>query len=410
MGHRGTMRNVILLTIDTLRRDVLGCYGGGVTPFLDSIRNHCIQFNQAYSTGPYTQAAFLGILTSSYYLEHGKEKMLSGKRALISEVLQRAGIPTAGFHSNPYISTYFGWNRGWDVFYDSMADEVDEKTPYIKANEINRKVDTWLSSHVRGGAYKPFFLWVHYMDLHEPYIPDPKYVDMVDPSLQITEEEMFRLFKDVLLKRDVSDPGRVEVLRKLYRAHVREVDDGLRDFFRILEKWNVLRQSWVLLTTDHGDEFGEHGGLSHDGKMYSELVHVPLIIYEPTKEQREMCNVLVSTIDIPPTIIHLFGLRQVHEFQGHSLLPLSDYSSRGVFGEAMDKQGSHENGKEKEIHYYKEGDLKIIYRERDDSWELYNLKVDPEEMNNVIEGSPQAEAMKQKVRPRVRRYQREKAL
>jgi hypothetical protein len=72
----------------------------------------------------------------------------------------------------------------------------------------------------------------------------------------------------------------------------------------------------------------------------------------------------------------------------------------------MDKQGSHENGKEKEIHYYKEGDLKIIYRERDDSWELYNLKVDPEEMNNVIEGSPQAEAMKQKVRPRVRRYQK----
>jgi len=400
------MINVILLTIDSLRRDVLGSYGGGFTPFLDSIQNRCIQFNQAYSTGPYTQAAFTGILTSSYYLEHGKQKMLSWERVLISEVLEKAGITTTGFHSNPYISTYLGWNRGWDVFYDSMGDDVDEKTPYIKAKEINRKVDAWLSSHVQAGTCKPFFLWVHYMDLHEPYIPDRKYINIVDPSLQMTEDEMFRLFKDVLLKRDVSDRGRVEVLRKLYCAHVREIDDALKDFFGILEKRNVLKESWVILTTDHGDEFGEHGGLSHDGKMYSELVHVPLMIYEPTKEQREMCNVLVSTIDIPPTIVYLFGLRPVHHFQGHSLLPLSDYPVRGVFGEAMDKQGSHENGEEKEIHYYRERDFKIIYRERDDAWELYNLKIDPKEINNIIEGSPQAEAMKQNLRPRIRRYQK----
>jgi arylsulfatase A-like enzyme len=400
------MRNVILLTIDTLRRDVLGCYGGGFTPFLDSIQNHCIQFNQAYSTGPYTQAAFTGILTSSYYLQHGKQKMLSWKRVLISEVLEKAAIATAGFHSNPYISTYFGWNRGWDVFYDSLEDEVDEKTPYIKAKEINRKVDTWLSSHVRAETYKPFFLWVHYMDVHEPYIPSRKYIDMVEPSLQMTEDEMFQLFKDVLLKRDVSDGGKVEILRKLYNAHVLEVDDALKDFFGILGKWNVLKESWVILTTDHGDEFGEHGGLSHDGKMYSELVHVPLTIYEPIKKQREMCNALVSTIDISPTIVYLFGLRQVNHFQGYSLLPLDDYPVRGVFGEAMDKQGSHENGEEKEIYYSMEGDFKIIYRERDDSWELYNLKFDPKEMNTIIGGSPHAEAMKRNLTSRVRRYQK----
>lgn len=197
----------------------------------------------------------------------------------------------------------------------------------------------------------------------------------------------------------------MEILRKLYSGHVLEVDDALKDFFGILEKWNVLKESRVILTTDHGDEFGEHGGLSHDGKMYSELVHVPLIIYEPMKEQREMSNVLVSTIDIPPTIVYLFGLRQVNHFQGHSLLPLGDYPVRGVFGEAMDKQGSHENGEEKGIYYSREGDFKIIYRERDDSWELYNLEVDPKEMNNIIEGSPHAEAMKQNLRSRLRRYQ-----
>ncbi len=401
------MKNVILLTIDTVRRDVLGCYGGGnLTPFIDSIQDHCIRFNQAHSSGPYTQAAFPGILTSSYYLEYGRQKMLSGERVLISEVLNKSGIVSAGFHSNPYISGYFGWNRGWDVFYDSMEDEVSDMIPYIKAERINKKVDTWLSSHVSAARDKPFFLWVHYMDVHEPYIPDRKYIDRVDPSIRLNEKEMYQLFKEFLLKRNVSDRGIVELLRKLYCAHVREVDDSVRELFGILEKWNALKDSWIVITTDHGDEFGEHGGLSHDGKMYSELVHVPLIVYEPGREKGQVCDTLVSTIDIPPTIAYLFGLNPVKAFQGHSLLPPKDYPVKGVFGEAVDKHGSQEKGEEKEVHYYREGNLKIIYRERDDSWELYDLESDPKEQSNIVETHPEAEMMKEKVRPRVKRYQR----
>jgi len=400
------MKNIVLLTIDTLRRDVLGCYGGGnLTPFIDSIQNRSIRFNNAHSTGPYTQAAFPGILTSSYYLDFGKQRMLSTKRVLVSEALKKAGMTTAGFHSNPYFSSYLGWDRGWDVFYDSMEDEIDEKTPYIKAEKINKKVDTWLSSHVSQESYNPFFLWVHYMDIHEPYIPGRKYIDMVDSSIDLSEEEMLRLFKEVLLRRDVSDQEIVELLRKLYNAHVREVDDAVKEFFGILEKRNVLKDSWVILTTDHGDEFGEHGGLSHDGKMYSELVHIPLIVYGPGQERSEVCDTLVSTIDISPTILYLFGLNSPEAFQGHPLFPLKDYPIKGIFGEAMDKHGSQEKGEEKEVHYYREGDLKIIYQERGNSWELYDLKYDLKELNNIIEKSPSAEAMKQKIIPRVRRYQ-----
>ena len=399
------MKNVVLLTIDTLRRDMLGCYGGGtLTPFVDSIQDRCIRFSKAHSTGPYTQAAFPGILTSSYYLEYGRQKELSNRRVLVSEVLKKANVTTAAFHSNPYISGYFGWNRGWDIFYDSMEDDVTDEIPYIKADRINRKVDTWLSSHVSGGIHRPFFLWLHYMDVHEPYVPEQRYIDLVDPSIRITTDEMFRLFREVLLKRDVSDNGIVETLKKLYMAHVREIDDAVKDFFGILEKWKVLSDSWIILTTDHGDEFGEHGGLSHDGKMYSELVHIPLILYAPGREKGEVCKTLVSTVDVSPTIVYLFGLDPVREFEGRSLLPLQDYSGIGVFGEAVDKHGSHEKGEEKEVHYYREGDLKIIYRERGDAWELYDLRTDPNEANNVIETLPLAEAMKEKIRPRVRRY------
>jgi arylsulfatase A-like enzyme len=220
----------------------------------------------------------------------------------------------------------------------------------------------------------------------------------------MTEDEMFRLFKEVLLKRDASDREIVETLKKLYLAHVREIDDAVRDLFGILEKWKVLKDSWVILTTDHGDEFGEHGGLSHDGKMYSELVHIPLILHDPGREKGEVCETLVSTLDVSPTIVYLFGLPPVKGFEGDSLLPLQDYPEKGVFGEAVDKHGSHEKGEEKETHYYREGDFKIIYRERNDSWELYDLENDPKELTNLIESSLMAEAMKEKIRPRVKRY------
>jgi arylsulfatase A-like enzyme len=400
--------NVVLLTIDVLRKDVLGCYGNrkGLSPFIDSIQNHCIRFTKAHSSGPYTQAAFPGILTSSYYLEYRPEDVVSEKRVLVSEILKKAGYITAGFHSNPHLSEDFGWNRGWDVFYDSMDEDVDDTVPYIKGREINGKIATWLSTHIRDGGYRPFFLWLHYMDIHEPYVPERKYINRVDSSIELSEEDMFRLFTDVVLKRDVSDKEALEVLKKLYRAHVLEVDDAVQEFFEILREKDILRDSVIIMTSDHGEEFGEHGGISHDGKMYSELINVPLMIYEPQREAGLVCDALVTTLDISPTIVHLFGLDPVMAFEGFSLLPLEKYPEKGVFGEALDKHGSFEKGEEKEVHYYREGDLKIIYRERDDAWELYDLATDPEETRNIIGVSSSAEALKEKVRPRVRRHQR----
>jgi len=399
------MKNVILLTIDTLRKDALGCYGNEseLTPFIDSLQDKCIRFTRGQTTGPYTQASFPGILTSSYYLDYGKPKGLSPKRTLISEPVKQAGIVTAAFHSNPYLCDYLGWNRGWDIFYDSMEEEVSEKIPYIKGNVLNSKVAKWLTSHSKMGN-KPFFLWLHYMDIHEPYVPERKYVDMVDSSITLTLDEMFLLFTEVLLKRDVSDDRKVKLLRKLYDAHVREVDDYIREFFATLEKLDLLRDTVIIITSDHGDEFGEHGGLSHDDKMYSELVDMPLLIYDPNQDKGEVCDSLVSNVDIPPTIVHLFGLDPVESFEGHSLLPLEDYPRKGCFGEAIDQRSQRGGDIEKDIYFYREQDLKVIYRANLDKWEMYDLKADTRELNNIIDTSPEAEELKSKLSPRVRRW------
>lgn len=169
------MKNIILITIDTLRADILGAYGSkdNLTPFTDSLQDNMIIFKNPFATGPYTQASFQGILASEYYLEYGKEKKLNKDKTLISEPLKNAGIFTAGFHSNAYLSYFFGYNKGWEVFYDSMSDDVTDMYPFIRGGDINNKVKGFLNNF---SFSKPLFLWVHYMDVHEPYIAEDSYL------------------------------------------------------------------------------------------------------------------------------------------------------------------------------------------------------------------------------------------
>jgi len=399
------MKNVILLTIDTLRKDVVGIYNkeNNLTPFIDSLVNHALIFTRFQSSGPYTQASFPGILTSSYYLEYGRDKKLSTRRLLISEALQKSGITTAAFHSNPYLSDFFGWNRGWDIFYDSMQDEVSDRIPYVRGDQVNRKVKLWLEQHVQSDNKKPFFLWTHYMDVHEPYIPKKQYLQLVDPSISLNEQEMFDLFKNTLLKRDISDSKAVHLLRNLYRAGVRETDEYVKEFFNILKQNHLLENSIIMITTDHGDEFGEHQGLSHDGKMYSELIDSPFIIIDFQREKEELCNKLVSNVDIAPTILYLFGLSQEEKFGGDSLLPIYKNQEKGVFGEAISKTGNHEKPTDLPVYYYRENNIKMIYYQDGERWEIYDLEKDPEEKNNLIDSYPRTDELKEKLLPLINR-------
>jgi len=314
------LKNTILVTIDTLRKDMVSLYGkSSLTPFIDS---------------PYTQASFQGILASEYYLEYGKEKKLNPKKTLISEVLKDSGVYTAAFHSNAYLSYYFGYNKGWDTFYDSMSDDVTDMYPFIRGDGINKKVEEFLS----GFSFDPpLFLWVHYMDVHEPYIAEKDYLSRVDPKLSITKDGMFLFFKDILLKRDVSDKGKVDTLKKLYMAKVAETDDYIRKLFDIFDSYNLLDSSTIIIASDHGDEFSEHRGLSHDGKFYSELIDVPLIIYSKGKERKDI-DTTVSLVDIPPTIASLFGIDPAPSFKGKNIIyPSPSIKPYTLYGEAMGK-------------------------------------------------------------------------
>lgn len=397
------MKNVILLTIDVLRKDVLGLYGNdqGLTPFLDSLIDKSLVFTGNKAVGPYTQASFPGILASSYFLEYGDPKQLSPRRTLVSEVLKKGGITTAAFHSNAYLSEFAGWNRGWEHFYDSMQEQVTDLAPYIRGNDINKKVDSWLESQAGKIADKPLFLWVHYMDVHEPYVPDEKYVAKIDPDMKLNGKDMFAMFKQLILSRDASDPEKVETLKKLYQAHVIEVDEYCREFFGILQNHSILDDCTVIITSDHGDEFGEHGGLSHDGKMYSELINVPLIIYNSNAGESRTIDTLTSGVDIAPSITSLFGLEPTDKWHGQSLLPLESYKPAGAFGEAIGKLTHKMKDTDRPVHYYYENNLKIIHRVESDTWELYDLDGDPQEQNNIVDSSEAVEHMQNQLNSRI---------
>ena len=398
------MKNVILLTLDATRKDVFGLYGNrkGLTPFVDSLKGNSLVFSQCQSAGPYTQASFPAILCSGYYLDYGKPQGLAPQRTIISEVLQKAGIFAAAFHSNPYCSSLQGWERGWDVFYDSLDDDLeDERLSYVRGYTINEKVTGWLSSHCKKSNPPPFFLWMHYMDIHEPYMPDRKFLNMVDPSITISQDEMYGLFENTLLKRDVSDPQKVALLKRLYDVHVREVDTYIEQFFKSLKDLNLLDDTAVIITSDHGDEFNEHGGLSHDDKLYSELIDVPLLIYGAG--QSSYCNDVVSSVDIPPTILHLFGLASPPQFQGRSLLPIAACDQEFVFGEAIDQKSMKGGNMDKDVYYCRRGDWKLIYRANTQQAELYNLKQDPRETHNLA-GASETSLLETELKPRIRRW------
>lgn len=381
------MKNTVLITIDTLRAGMIGLYGAkeGLTLHIDSLADNMMIFKNPFASGPYTQASFQGILASEYYLEYGKEKNINSAKTLISEPLKNAGIYTAAFHSNAYLSYFFGYNRGWDTFYDSMSDDVTDMYPFIRGEGINKKVESFLSNF---SFSKPLFLWVHYMDVHEPYIAEEEYLSKIDPSLSLSKEEMFSLFKEVILKRDVSDKGKVDTLRKLYMAKVAETDGYIEKLFSIFDSHNLLDSSTIIITSDHGDEFSEHGGLSHDGKMYSELIKVPLLIYDRSYESAAI-DTPVSLIGIPPTICSLMGVEPAPSFKGRSLYPCDSIYPHTIYGEAMGKIGHKEKETDLPVYYMMEDGIKVIYKEEGKAWEVYDTRSDPKDTVNISSSIPE---------------------
>lgn len=333
-------KNVILITVSTLRADHVGClgYGRNTTPNLDAFAKKNILFQNAFATSSWAMPSVGSIFTSRYPRQHGAthiNRSLSADNCTLAQMLKDQGYYTIGFCCNPRLTGDYGFARGFDLYDDYSASIILESMSVKKEDslEINKRrtndlVNDAAIRWLKNNTHKPFFLFVHYYDNHWDYLPPPPYNTLFDPNYkgnldgrQIAREP---LYSNRPSERDV------EHMIALYDGQVRQTDADLGEMLRAMENMGLMSNSIVIIMGDHGESFYEHGHTSHHG-VYDELVHVPLAMSLPSDANNaHVVDSLVSGVDIVPTILELLELPVPPICEGKSLKSVINGRQRRV--------------------------------------------------------------------------------
>lgn len=435
------MTNLVLLTVDCLRADRLGCLGyeRALTPHIDKLANESALFTRAFATGPRTTESFPAILASTYPLAFGGTFALPEHLVTLAAMLRTEGYATGAFHSNPFLLSRFGFGQGFEHYWDSheatgMSSKLGARVMprlrqdsrlyrllrrlvrsfearagvsyYVRAEEVNRRALQWLA-----GVAQPFFLWVHYMDMHYPLNPPEHCIRQVHPG-GIPRRQQGRL-----MVRTIEEPGAVteaeaEAYRDLYDAGLLYVDESVGSLLDALAQMGQLDQTIVALTADHGEEFREHGDFGHglqihvpgvDSvriKLYDELLHVPLLLRAAGAGVRPgRIDALASLIDLGPTFLDLLGLRPVESWQGVSLVPLLWGDGGSLREEVYSEYAIRREGPWQPVVSCRTARWKYIHDGAFGRHELYDLEADPAERHDLHgTGGSVLSALQEKVR------------
>jgi len=358
--QRKPVRNVVLITIDTLRADHLGCYGYGraQTPNLDQLSQQGATFWNATSVTPLTLPAHSSIMTGSYPLAHGVRDnggyYLDNKWQTLAETMKASGFHTGGFISAFVLDRRWGIAQGFDEYFDhfelSKYKTVSMDSVQRRGDETLGKALAWLDKN----KTSRFFTWIHFYDPHTPYDPpEPFRSQFQDKSWGLYDGEI--AFVDNLVGR-------------------------IRDF---LSSNNLLSTTLVVITGDHGESLGEHQEAGHGFFIYDATTHVPLIVLDPGEKPVKISD-QVRSIDLFPTIAEAAGVKIPSSVQGVSLLPLV----RG--GTLPQKLTAYSESYFARFHYgwselksLRTPDYKYIDAPEK---ELYRLSQDRSERNNLYDG------------------------
>jgi arylsulfatase A-like enzyme len=374
--------NVILVSVDTLRADHLHCYGydGQTSPTIDRLAAEGVLFERAYAQAHWTLPSHLSLLTSLYPDVHrvpSKEApALDDRIPTLASIMKEKGYLTAGFAKDcGYMSPSYGLNAGFDRYSMRHQD----------AEGYNRRVERWLEDT----AGKKFFLFLHFFDPHSdarilPYEGPEAYMAAFTEGVEsdfsgCRNGVCGSLFLDSVNKGiNQIRPDELAYIRALYNAGIREADDHLAFLLDTMEKLGLTDNTILVFSSDHGEEFMEHGRLLHT-QFYEELIHVPLIFHYPGGglPPGKRVRSLVENIDIFPTILDLLDIRYEGPIQGRSLVP----SFKGerppekiVYGAAVSVPRQ----------IVRSGPWKLILGQENKT-ELFNLDRDPGERTNCVE-------------------------
>jgi hypothetical protein len=296
--------DVVVVSIDTLRADHIGAYGyhRNTTPFLDAQAALGIRYASAWSPSPWTLPSHATLLTGRLPPEHGA---VEGDRAIreggswLPEAFRSAGYSTLGVVSSWFVSRRYGFDRGFDSFFDfDFASERENLTQSPKAEQVFGKL---LALGRTLPAGRPAFVFVHVYDVHYPYAPPGDWDQKFDrPSHE--GESKYRNYEWYL--KHPLDPASLEHQRSQYDEELAYVDDQLRQFH---ERWTARRPAVFVVVSDHGEEFGERGSWGHGHTLWPEQLHVPWIVFGPGVSA-EVVEGRVGLEDVAPT---LAGLTQI---------------------------------------------------------------------------------------------------
>ncbi len=305
----------VLISIDTLRADHLGAYGYPLdtSPFFDEFAERGTLFEKAFVQLPGTLPSHMSIFTGLYPMEHGvypPDSVLSEEISTLPEMFQRAGYRTAAFSEGGYVAGRYGFSRGFDVY-----DDIGKSKPGGAAETVRRALE--FVDSLKGDDR--FFIFLHTYEVHDPYMAPEGYGSWPGPPPDIWQPSGANL--TAASKGELSfDSEDLEYFVSLYDASLRFVDDQLRRFVEHLWDRGVSRDSWVVITSDHGEEFFEHGSLVHR-QVYAETLHVPLLIRRLGQRRGTRVRSLVESVDIAPTLFELADLEDpAASFSGRSLV------------------------------------------------------------------------------------------
>lgn len=391
---RGTLagRNLVLVSIDTLRADHLGAYGyaRATSPGIDALGRESLLFERCYSQSPSTAPSHMTLLTGVLPPVHGvrnwgkpgRELRLSDALPTLATLLSRAGYRTAAHVAGGHVHAAFGFDQGFDAW--SSVDWGDLDTAGLA-----------MAGLARQKPRKPFFWFVHSYEVHGPYVPGREYAKLfADPAyagrIPVSREELAALagsgaweksFNPFWSRVDLKSAADMRQLVDLYDAGIRRMDDNLALFLRRFRDAGLDQNTLLILVSDHGEEFMDHGGLQHGAHLYDEALRVPLLMRFPRGVSARRVPGVARLLDVLPTVLDLLGVSTPSHVQGESLLSLlmDNARSRPVYA----------NEPAWGIQSLRVGTMKYIHHK--DSEELYDLGNDPGERQNLLDAKDQAE-------------------
>jgi len=380
----GPPPNVLLLVVDCLRADHLSAngYERQTTPMIDSLVAESVQFRQTISQASWTRPSLPTMLTGLYPSEHGlhtfgetEEGVATSSRlddsvTTVAESLKAAGYATALIGEQFQLSPRFGLDQGFD-FYKNRASD---------AANIHRNFFRWLGGVEPG---KPFFAYLHYLEIHWPYCPPPETRGRFgsDKSSFRFCHQWRKLRDDILSGAVVLSDVDREAMEARYDEELLGLDQRLGDLFARLRKDGLWNDTLILLTGDHGEEFYEHGSIGHGQSLFQELLAVPLVVKPPAGWPVVVGGPIDATVElrsITPTILEAAGLAMPDGVEAPSLIPLMRPGAAAGPSYAVSESDD-------EV-VVRSGGLKMIARRDGSSAALYDLAADPGETHDVASG------------------------